>query len=547
MPDSDCRHRMTALHVLAHRSICVLPGAWRERIAERFLRRPGAPGPASEHVVQYLIGAARLKGGARKPPETAVIQGADHFYDRQYRQYLNAVMGAFAMTAFQALAASGGAPRGWLWLRRRKVYPALLEQIAGAPPIVVIDRQTVAAPILLPEPQDLKESAEIMRWLAGGAMPERFRRIVAGEEVRCAELKVIARERSADGAVLELVDAAIASKRLALLALHPHDPDAMGLHISLFGVEALQPDRLERDYGLASTELDPHRKAARQAGGMLVFCVGGTEEVFTQCSQNLFVKRPSTEPARQRPAMPDAWHPGLPLERLLESQFETIQVTVSASGLPGASPRNGDVGKAAFVGRRRGRLFVLIPYHPGNSIHGHAAKLWSNPYGAVVISDDHRALSRVVASGPCRFIGHERLKRDFPSIAARCAAHRVCQKMRAPDPEYWFLQEVAELVQQREPLAANALDRVRPACSIAAGGEAHHGKKPAYFAADLVQSYDQELQHEREAAGRPVCPAGVDHRQWLEKVREALSARQKHLQSALDASNQMTQDLPMAK
>ena len=90
---------------------------------------------------------------------------------------------------------------------------------------------------------------------------------------------------------------------------------------------------------------------------------------------------------------PNAWNPALPLERLLAQQFETFQVTVSASGVPGASPRNGDCGKAVFLGHRARKPYVLIPYHAGNAVHGHAAKLWSNTQGTIVIYDDHSALS----------------------------------------------------------------------------------------------------------------------------------------------------------
>ncbi len=102
-----------------------------------------------------------------------------------------------------------------------------------------------------------------------------------------------------------------------------------------------------------------------------------------------------------------------------------------------------------------------------------------------------------------------------------------------PDPEYWYLQDVAEIVQQRETLAAHSLDPGRPACSINAGGEARHDKKPAYFAANSLPAYDRVLQHEREKAGRPVDPSGGEHRRWNENVRGALASRQEHLQRVL--------------
>lgn len=544
--ESDGRYRLKRPRTLVYRILTLMPPAWRERVAERLLRRSGVPGPAAEHVMQNLLSAARQKRGERKRAEATVVKGADNFYERQYRQYLNANMGAFAMTATQVLVASGGARRGRLWRCHRQTYAAVVEQTADASPIVVLDHQTVAVHILLPRPKRQGEHGAVNLWLAGGdPMPEYYRNIVAGDEVRCVDPTVHARLRSADGAILEVAAAAVGSKRLTLLALHPHDPDAMGLHITLFAVEALGPERLERDYGLEPAALDAHRNAALQTGRMLVFFVGGTEEVFTQCAQNLFVKRPGVNPA-QRPAELSAWDPRLPLERLLDRQFETIQVTVSGHGLPGASPRNGDLGKAAFVGRRSGSVFVLIPYHPGNAVHGHAAKMWSNPYSTLVISDDHHALCRVMVSGPSRIVDHDQVKRDFPPIAAQVAAQRGHGGKPIPDPEYWFLQEVTELVQQREPLAANILDPARPTCSIAAGGHARHGKKPGYFAADTLPPYDQDLQREREAAGRPIDPTGAKWRRWIEMVGGALDARQAHLARALSRPSEQVVDVSAA-
>ena len=57
-----------------------------------------------------------------------------------------------------------------------------------------------------------------------------------------------------------------------------------------------------------------------------------------------------------------------------------------------------------------------------------------------------------------------------------------------------------------------------------------HDKKPAYFAAGTLPPYDQELQHEREKAGRPADPLGGEHRRWNESVRSALESRRAHLQ-----------------
>jgi hypothetical protein len=534
---SECagHYAITRRATLAHWAIGLLPPLWREHAANRCLRRE-APGPACEHAVQYLLSAARRTARDDKSSDACIVRGADLFYSRQYRQYLNAVMGAFAMTATQALVASGGALRGRLWRRRRKCFAAMLEEVEGAPPILVIDRETVAVPLLLPEPCGNDERVAVESWLAGtGRMPEMLRTIASGQEVRCADPWVVARERSADGAILEVVDAVLHSRKLALLALHPHDPDAMGLHITLFGVEPVSPQRLEADYGLEASALEIYRSAARIRGRMLAFCVGGTEEVFTQCSQNLFVKRAEPRAASPaRPAWPKAWDPRERLERLLAHQFEMIQATVSAEGLPGASPRNGDIGKAGFVARAGAKLFVLIPYFPGNSVHGHAGKLWSNPYGSLVISDDHTALTRVTISGPARVLSYASVQRKFSAVAAESMTRQRAGSLRRALPDYWFLQEVAEIVQESEPLAANRLDPQRPTCSINAGGQAKHDKKPAYFAADTLPEYDRHLQHEREAAGRPTCFSGSSHRRWLATVGTALTARHAHLAGGQD-------------
>jgi hypothetical protein len=137
---------------------------------------------------------------------------------------------------------------------------------------------------------------------------------------------------------------------------------------------------------VAASPASDHAAAARH-NAALYFLVGGTAEVFTQCSQNLFTKRPLTLDAVPDPETHSDSRPAL--GDLLAQQFETLQVTVAADGVPGASPRNGQIGRAAYLGHRRGRAYVLIPYHPGNAIHGHAAKLWTNRRASLVVSDDH--------------------------------------------------------------------------------------------------------------------------------------------------------------
>jgi len=318
---------------------------------------------------------------------------------------------------------------------------------------------------------------------------------------------------------------------LAVLALNPCDPDAMGLHVTLFDVRCLTANLLERDHGLPPAALAPARELAQARGALLIFCVGATEEVFTQCSQNLFIKRPLPEAeARRRAARPPAWDPALPLERLIDAQFELLQVTVSASGLPGASPRNGDHGKAGFVERRGRRTYVLLPYFPGNAVHGHAAKLWSNPHGSLLVHDDTQTGASVTISGACLVLSHGQVRQAFPQSAKKVTAIRRRNGSPMPDPEYWFAQRVEEIVMQRETLPLCALDPARPTCAISAGGQAFFEKKPAYFAADSLPAYDMRRLRQREAAGRRRDPSGWEHDRWGEEVREALLLRVAHLE-----------------
>ncbi len=106
-----------------------VPPSLRLPIAERFLRRPEQPGPAAEHVLQYLVsstidrgrGADANPGAVASRPEVApknrvkkpvLVGQADFFYKSQYRQYATPTMGAFAMTATGVLAATSGSPTG---------------------------------------------------------------------------------------------------------------------------------------------------------------------------------------------------------------------------------------------------------------------------------------------------------------------------------------------------------------------------------------------------------------------------------------------------
>lgn len=528
----DDRYRLTRVRNFAHAALDLVPSHWRDAAAERWLRRKGSPGPASEHVFQYRLSAKSHKRTSATVEEALVTKGADLFYERQYRQLLNATMGVFAMTAKLALLGCGGRPRGVLWSRHRPVYTAMVKEIEGAPPIIVLDHQTIAVPLFLPMPATADEMLAIDHWLAGdGQMPPSYRQLVRGKLVSCATRSAKARRRAGVGSLIEVVDAVRSTGKLAVLALHPYDPDAMGLHITLFGAEPLTLEAVRHDYAIDADTLYPWRYAAWSQNCLIRFCVGGVEEAFTQCSQNLFVKRPvAASDAIDSVAPRSNWNPAQPLDQLIASQFELLQATVSSPGLPGASPRNGEIGKAAFVARHGSKTSLLIPYFTGNAVHGHAAKLWSNPQGAIVIWDDHTALSAITVTGPSRVIEHLRMMRRFPHIAKEMAARRKRNGSQASDPEYWFEQDVAEIIQQNEPIAQNILDKARPTCSIHAAGLALHGKKPAYFATDSLPRYDQAWQHEREAEGRPKDPSGVSRSYWEWDSWDALAARRAHLE-----------------
>lgn len=522
----DPRYRLTPLRTFAHSATNILPPYWRDAAAEWCLRREGAPGPASEHAVQYRLSVMGPGSGPRSEIAT-VAKGADLFYERQYRQHLNATMGVFAMTAKLALLGCGGHPRGMLWGRRRPVQAAMMEEADGAAPIIVLDHQTVAVPVLLPKPANAEEKAAVDHWLSGARpMPPAYRRLAIGDEIQCATPYAKAWRRTAAGSIIEVIDGVRGGGKLAILALHPCDPDAMGLHITLFATEALTADAVEHDYALDPDTLYSWRRAAWRRNCLLRFCVGGVEEAFTQCSQNLFVKRPVTRSNHGGIVKPrNQWRPSQPLDHLLSKQFELLQITVSASGLPGVSPRNGEIGKAAFVVRRDSKALVLIPYFAGNAVHGHAAKLWSNPQGSIVVWDDHTTLSTVTIRGPCRVVEHGQIAEEFRLIADRIATRQRRNGSPAPAPEYWFEQKVAEIILQDGPLAANALDPARPTSSIHAAGRASHGKKPTYFLADTLPPYDQAWQHEREAEGRPSDPSGVSRRYWEWECAPVLAER----------------------
>ncbi|MEI7887321.1 MAG: hypothetical protein WCJ04_08020 [Actinomycetes bacterium] len=558
-------YRLDAGRVAGLKLLGLIPGQSRAWISERFLRRPDQPGPAAEHVLQYLVSdtlrarrsesvssksdvsskadvtdkATAGRSDGRKP---VTVGQADFFYRSQYRQFCSPVMGAFAVTAPQVLAASGTVPSGFLWQRRRRSVSAMIpaNPNEGLRPILVIDKGTVALAVLLPRSTEDAESRALDAWLERRSpMPSHLAKLLAGDEVQGESGVRSTLERSHAASVCEVVDAATRTGFLALLALHPYDPDAMGLHLTLFGVQAVRPERLVADYGLDESDLADQVAVAAAQNCELYFLVGGTAEVFTQCSQNLFTKRPKTEIAEhgdQPDARVDPMSTGMPTDESLPSlrdflslQFETLQATVAADGVPGASPRNGQIGRAAYLGYHRGRAQILIPYHPGNAIHGHAAKLWSNSHSSLLVSDDYANLRRVTISGKSGILDHAKVQRRFPEIARAVTHPEDGQEQTVGDPVYWFTTRANQVVWEAGQLSANDLTEERPACGIHAGGEGRHTKKPKYFDATAVTEYDMHLQHKREAGPRPIDPTGSTRAAWLAAVAPALEVRESHL------------------
>ena len=549
--DSHWSYRLQFRTVRALRLLAWVPPSLRLPIAERFLRRPEQPGPAPEHVLQYLVSstidrgrgadanpgavASRSEAAPKKRVKKPVLVGqADFFYKGQYRQYATPTMGAFAMTATGVLAATSGSPTGVLFGRRRPTVAAMLSGHCdrGAAPIVVLSGEAVALAVFLPRWDSADAAEEVAQWLGGrGPLPRQYADLERGVPVAGDDGVRRTRVRNRVGSAIEMVGAALRSRHLSLLALHPHDSDAMGLHLTLFAVEALDADALEEQYALPPEEIAAHRRAARDHDEFLVFLVGGTEEVFTQCSQNLFVKEALDPPASAEAAVApeDASIGAASLEGFLSHQFEAFQVTASADGVPGASPRNGQIGRAGFLGHRFGRPYLLIPYHPGNAIHGHAAKIWSNPVSTVVIPDDHNQFRCVTLSGRTAVSSHARVVRRFEHVAALAAQPVGEAEATTNEPVYWFVMRIEEVLWERERLAGNRLLAERAACTINAEGEGRHTKKPKYFATAVAAEYEMALQHHRESAGRPVDPTGAVRDDWVASLEGALAARREHL------------------
>ena len=146
-----------------------------------------------------------------------------------------------------------------------------------------------------------------------------------------------ARERGADGALLEVVDCVIYSKKLALLALHPHIPTPWGCTSLCSRWRCSNRSELQRITAL-SERSQTLRRAALREDRLLVFCAGGTEEVFTQCSQNLDHQLPvASRDRRARAAWPNAWEfPRFRLNACLPCSLRPfrLQVSQSPAGVP---------------------------------------------------------------------------------------------------------------------------------------------------------------------------------------------------------------------
>ena len=130
------------------------------------------------------------------------------------------------------------------------------------------------------------------------------------------------------------------------------------------GPNSLEPEQLRSSHGLAPAEMDKYLKLTELAdvSNFRSWRHGGSiYPVLAESFRQIPVSSPNPELIRKKR------NPSLPLVQLIRSQFEILQVTVSASGLPGVSPRNGDCGKRAFVASLDITI-VLIPYHPGNAV-----------------------------------------------------------------------------------------------------------------------------------------------------------------------------------
>ena len=130
----DRRYTRTLIGDFARATLRAVPPHWREAAAERWFRIPAHP--VRQMSTSFNIFKARNARGHTDAGAGGIDrrQGRGFFYERQYRQYLNPTMGAYAATATVAFLGSGGQCRGHLWGKYRPVCAATLEAEAqGAP------------------------------------------------------------------------------------------------------------------------------------------------------------------------------------------------------------------------------------------------------------------------------------------------------------------------------------------------------------------------------------------------------------------------------
>ena len=223
-------------------------------------------------------------------------------------------------------------------------------------------------------------------------------------------------------------------------------------------------------------------------GALLIFCVGATEEVFTQCSQNLFIKRalPEAE-ARRRAARPPSPTAARRADR------RAIRVVSDHRFRHWPSRRIATQRRSwqdRFRRAARGPDIRADPVSSGQFRAWSRRKALVQSYGSLLVHDDTETGAAVTISGACSILTHLDALRAFPGSAEKVATIKNRKGSPMPDPEYWFAQVVEEILMQRGTLPPYALDPARPTCAIHSGGHALFDKKPAYFAAGSLPTYD---------------------------------------------------------
>jgi len=127
---------------------------------------------------------------------------------------------------------------------------------------------------------------------------------------------------------------------------------------------------------------------------------------------------------------------------------------------------------------------------------------------------------------------HERIRREFPEVSRSITHPDGGTEATVSDPVYWFVTRADTVTWERGALPAYILGEGREVCSINAGGEGRHTKKPKYFDTASLPAYDVAKQHHRESAGRATDSGGRARALWLESLAPALAAREEHFESA---------------